>query len=256
MIVMPRPSASSSEIRANAAPRRAARAVRAGCRPRRPRRHGGDRRPPGAQLCLDERDVRELHVYRRLARSGLGVRHLLGDQPVWRAELSQQYRGSLYRRYGSKADLLQHLCLLAMEQSADAAEAGLAAEDAWSGLVGNVHACVGFGSGALATLAGTIESTPRMWETSRRGRRLLDELVTRAREQGGLRADVTALDITWLIELFGRQGPDWPGTGDSSVRDRLLAIAVPGLRADARVEPLPAPPPSPARYEQRWRARG
>jgi len=178
------------------------------------------------------------------------------DAPVSAvAERAGVGMGSLYRRYGSKADLLRHLCMLAMEQAIEAAKDGLAAEDAWSGLVGYVRACVGFGSGALATLAGTIESTPRMWETSRRGRRLLDELVTRAREQGGLRADVTALDIAWLIELFGRQGPNWPGTGDSGVRDRLLAIALAGLRADtAGAEPLPAPPPSQARYEQRWRA--
>jgi AcrR family transcriptional regulator len=180
------------------------------------------------------------------------------DAPVSAvAERAGVGMGSLYRRYGSKADLLRHLCMLAMEQAIEAAEAGLADEDAWSGLAGYVRACVGFGSGALATLAGTMQSTPQMWETSRRGRRLLDELVTRARQQGGLRADVTALDIAWLIELFGRQGPNWPGTGDSSVRDRLLAIALAGLRADgASAEPLPAPPPSQAGYEQRWRARG
>jgi AcrR family transcriptional regulator len=179
------------------------------------------------------------------------------DAPVSAvAERAGVGMGSLYRRYGSKADLLRHLCTLAMEQAIEAAEAGLAAEDAWSGLAGYVRACVGFGSGALGALAGTIESTPRMWEISRRGRRVLDELVTRARQQGGLRADVTALDIAWLIELFGRQGPHWPGTADSRVRDRLLAIALAGLRADAAgAEPLPVPPPSQASYERRWRAR-
>jgi AcrR family transcriptional regulator len=179
------------------------------------------------------------------------------DAPVSAvAERAGVGMGSLYRRYGSKADLLRHLCTLAMEQAIEAAEAGLAAEDAWSGLVGYVRACVGFGSGALASLAGTIESTPRMWETSRHGRRLLDQLVTRARQEGSLRADVTALDIAWLIELFGRQGPNWPEPGETGIRDRLLTIAIAGLRPDAAgAGPLPDPPPSQRQYEQRWQAR-
>jgi len=218
-------------------------AARAGVRRGRPRR--------GRQAEAQRNDGRVLDAAREVfAEYGAGA-------PVSAvARRAGVGMGSLYRRYGSKADLLRHLCVLAMEQTIEAAEAGLAAADAWAGLAGYVRACVGFGSGALGSLAGTIESTPQMWEISRRGRRLLDELVTRARQQGGLRADVTALDIAWLIELFGRHGPNWPGAGDSGVRDRLLAIALAGLRADAAgAEPLPAPPPSQARYEQRWRAR-
>jgi AcrR family transcriptional regulator len=174
------------------------------------------------------------------------------DAPVSAvAERAGVGMGTLYRRYGSKADLLRRLCMLAMEQAIEAAEAGLAAEDAWAGLAGYVRACVGFGSGALAPLAGTIETTPQMWEISRRGRRLLDELVARARRDGGLRADVTALDIAWLIELFGRTGPAWPQPGDTTVRDRLLAIALAGLRS-AGAEPLPGRPPGARQYERRW----
>jgi AcrR family transcriptional regulator len=200
----------------------------------------------GRQAEAQRNDRRVLDAAREVfAASGAGA-------PVSAvAERAGVGMGTLYRRYGSKTDLLRHLCTLAMEQAIEAAEAGLAAEDAWAGLAGYVRACVGFGSGALATLAGTIETTPQMWETSRRGRRLLDELVTRARRDGGLRADVTALDIAWLIELFSRRGPGWPGPGDTSVRDRLLAIALAGLRA-GDAEPLPGPPPSQRQYEQRW----
>src|ERR1700694_774718 len=65
--------------------------------------------------------------------------------------------GSLYRRYGSKTDLLQRLCVLGMQESIAAAETALAADDAWVGLAGYIRECVGFGSGALAPLAGRIE---------------------------------------------------------------------------------------------------
>jgi AcrR family transcriptional regulator len=160
--------------------------------------------------------------------------------------------GSLYRRYGSKTELLQRLCVLAMEQAVDAAGAALAAEDAWTGLAGYVRTCVGFGSGALGPLAGTIPTTPRMWALSRHGRELLEELVARARREGALRPDVTALDVAWLVEHFGRRRATCAGEQDDNVLERLLAIALDGLRArDAG--PLPGSPPSAAHYEGRWR---
>jgi AcrR family transcriptional regulator len=188
--------------------------------------------------------------------------------------------GSLYRRYGSKADLLRHLCLLAMRQTIEAAEDGLAEPDPWAGLAGYLRACVGFGSGSLGALAGTIESTPEMWQASRRSRELLGALLTRAQQSGAVRPDLTVLDIAWLIELFGRHGPTWPaphnpvpanpmpassssaltasateaGASGSAVKDRLLAIALAGLRP-APADPLPGPAPTPDLYEQRWSTR-
>jgi AcrR family transcriptional regulator len=178
--------------------------------------------------------------------------------------------GSLYRRYGSKADLLRHLCLLAMRQTIEAAEDGLAESDPWAGLVGYVRACVGFGSGSLGALAGTIESTPEMWQTSKRSRELLGALLTRAQQAGAVRPDLTVLDVAWLIELFGRHGPTWPAppapsspapasaasveASGGAVKNRLLAIALAGLRP-APADPLPGPAPTPDLYEQRWSTR-
>jgi AcrR family transcriptional regulator len=160
--------------------------------------------------------------------------------------------GSLYRRYGSKADLLRHLCLQAMEQSIEAARTALAATDAWAGLASYVRTCVARGTGALAPLAGSLQTTPEMWQASRHGRDLLDQLVSRAHRQGTLRADATALDIAWLIEAYGRHGPAAPGTEDHAVRQRLLTLALDGLR-NREAEPLPGPPPSAQYYEQRWK---
>lgn len=157
--------------------------------------------------------------------------------------------GSLYRRYGSKDDLLRHLCLLAMRQSIEAAQAALGDPDAWAGLTRYIQTCVDQGTGALAPLAGTIDPTPEMWRTARKGRRVSEELVARAREQGELRQDATALDIAWLIELFGRPAPD---DQDAAARRRLLALALDGLHGMSQ-GPLPGPPPSVRRYEGRWR---
>jgi len=157
--------------------------------------------------------------------------------------------GSLYRRYGSKDDLMRRLCILAMEQSLGEAEAGLQADDPLVGLIGYIRGCVALGTGALAPLAGTIDVTAQMVALARRGQRALEALVTRAHETGGLRPDVTALDIAGLVELFGRGGPM---TADDNDRQRLLAIAVAGLRSET-AEPLPAPAPSARTHEQRWK---
>jgi AcrR family transcriptional regulator len=161
--------------------------------------------------------------------------------------------GTLYRRYGSKTELLQRLCVIAMEQVHGAAQEALAANDPWTGLAGYIRACVELRSGALAPLAGQIETTPEMRRVFRKGRELVDQVVSRAHRDGSLRADVTALDIAWLIEQFSRRAPDAVDPGEEArVRARLLAIALDGLHTTGP-SPLPGRPPSRRHYEGRWR---
>jgi hypothetical protein len=78
------------------------------------------------------------------------------------------------------------------------------------------------------------------------------DIVARAHRDGSLRADVTPLDITWLIEQFSRRAPD-PVDPDEerNARSRLVAIALDGLRARS-ADVLPGRPPSRARYVNRW----
>jgi AcrR family transcriptional regulator len=165
--------------------------------------------------------------------------------------------GTLYRRYGSKTELLQRLCVLAMEQAVEAADEALLASDPWAGLCGYIQACVEMRSGALASLAGQIEMTDEMLSTALRGMTRLREVVDRAHRAGSLRADVTALDIALLIEQFSRRAQGAAGGQDADqeeerdVRARLLAIALQGLRAQAAT-PLPGQAPSLARYVGRW----
>jgi AcrR family transcriptional regulator len=162
--------------------------------------------------------------------------------------------GTLYRRYGSKTELLQRLCVLAMEQALAAAEDALAAADPWDGLCGYITACVELRSGALASLAGQIETTAEMRGTARRSMARLGEIVARAQAAGVLRADVTALDISWLIEQFSRRPPGrLEAAEERNVRSRLVAIALDGLRArPGRRGALPGHPPGRDHYVNRW----
>jgi AcrR family transcriptional regulator len=165
--------------------------------------------------------------------------------------------GSLYRRYGSKTELLQRLCVLAMEQSLAAAMAALAAEDAWAGLAGYVRECVELRSGALAGLAGHIPVTAEMDRVARAGQETIRALVSRAQRAGLVRADLSPLDLAWLVEQFSRRVPEpYDPDDDRAVRARLLTIALDGLRAGAAITALPQPPPNPGSYAGRWRAPG
>ena len=162
--------------------------------------------------------------------------------------------GSLYRRYGGKTELLQHLCLLAMQQAVTAADEALALHDADAALTGYIRACVALRTGALAPLAGTIEVTPQMMELSRQGRGLHQAIVDRAHRDGHLRPDVTALDISWIIEQFARTAPPARASDDDrNVKQRLLAIAIDGLYATG-APPLPGHPPTTQHYEHRWQS--
>jgi AcrR family transcriptional regulator len=205
------------------------------------------RRPRGRQAEAERNDRLVLAAARAVvARYG-------ADAPVSAiAEHAGVGMGSLYRRYGSKDDLLRHLCRLAMQDTISAAEHALAEPDAWTGLAGYVRSCVAQRTGTLGALAGSIETTRDMWAVSRRSRDLLEQVVDRARRDGALRPDATALDVAWLIEALGRFGPAEPAAEDTDIRDRLTAIALDGLRARPGEHALPGSPPTAPHYERRW----
>lgn len=168
--------------------------------------------------------------------------------------------GSLYRRYRTKEELFQRLAELSLDSWNDAAERGLAAADPWEGLAGFITACVEFGHGSLAPIAGTIEVTERMRAENERSDRLLAALVDRARAAGVLRPDVTPVDVSLLIEQLGRspvldqmrrRGRDDLIEAAALARRRILAIALDGLRA-VHTRPLPGDPPSDRLFTERW----
>ncbi|UDY36615.1 TetR/AcrR family transcriptional regulator [Dermatobacter hominis] len=161
--------------------------------------------------------------------------------------------GSLYRRYRSKTELLQRLCVMAMDEAIAAAEQGLAEPDAWTGLAHYVRRCVEFRSGSLGSLAGAIPTTREMWDTAARGRGMVDLLVARAHNAGALRADVTAIDVAHLVQLFAPSLPVADPEEAGNARDRLLAIALDGLRPGS-AESLPGRAPDPAAYGAAWAA--
>ncbi|HSK98466.1 MAG TPA: helix-turn-helix domain-containing protein [Euzebyales bacterium] len=150
--------------------------------------------------------------------------------------------GSLYRRYGSKDELLRHLYLLALRQTIASAQTALdRAGDPWTALSDCVQMCVALRCGALAPLTGTLPETPEVADARTTALDQLATLVARAQERGAVRADVSAGDVAGLIELFSRSHAASDDAGELAQR-RLLALALDGLRTTT-VEPLPGDPP-------------
>jgi AcrR family transcriptional regulator len=168
--------------------------------------------------------------------------------------------GTLYRRYRTKEELFQRLCSIALEEYLIAAQEGLAAEDAWQGLLHYVHKAIALGSGSLGVVAGMVEVTPAMEDLYERGDIAVAALVRRALDHGVLRTDVTDVDLSLLIEhlakspvveQLSRQGRADLMDAARSAHARIVAIALDGLRAPAPT-PLPGSAPSEALFSERW----
>lgn len=150
--------------------------------------------------------------------------------------------GTVYRHFPDKDALVDAVLDEAFGEIIAAAERGLDADDAWSGLVefleevGRMHAV---NSGLREIVTGSAAGRERAATMRRRLRPLLRRLVERAQQEGTLRADLAPEDvpmILWatarVVERAGAVAPDaWR---------RLLGLVLDGLRADAAT-PLPAP---------------
>ncbi|WP_431774034.1 TetR/AcrR family transcriptional regulator [Streptomyces cucumeris] len=159
--------------------------------------------------------------------------------------------GSLYRRYGSKEELLQHLCTVAMEQSiADLDEALARPGPAGDALGDFVRTAVEARAGAFSAFAGVLPITPEIEAANERGRERLETLLERGRGDGSVRPDVTWLDVTLLIVHFSKH----PRTTDDDRNAcwRLLALSLEGLRSRPDQTALPGSAPDPARYLAQW----
>jgi hypothetical protein len=99
-------------------------------------------------------------------------------------------------------------------------------------------------------VAGTIEVTDEMARASARGDELLATLVARGRTAGALRPDVTAVDVSVLIEQLGRS-PLVDQVGRQGRRDLLRAAEA----ARARVVAIDGDPPSLTLLTERWAQR-
>jgi AcrR family transcriptional regulator len=140
--------------------------------------------------------------------------------------------GTLYRHFPCRDDLIEAVVGDRVDELVAEAEELLGADDPVGALRRWLRAAVDLAvgyRGLAASLVAAAQGEGRLSEAFRRQEAAADALVARAREVGGLRADVTTAEVlglasavAWLVEQ-----------GRATDPDRLLDLVVDGLRRPA-----------------------
>jgi AcrR family transcriptional regulator len=159
---------------------------------------------------------------------------------------------ALYRRYGSKEELLRRLCAEGQRQYIAEAEDALAEEVApWAAFTTFMRRIVDADTHSLVLrLAGTFAPTDEMYRNGQRAEELSVRVLERTKAAGALRSDVEAVDIALLFEqLAAVRVADEERT--RQLRHRYLALVLDSLHAPLGSQ-LPGPPPSWEEIGRRW----
>jgi AcrR family transcriptional regulator len=160
--------------------------------------------------------------------------------------------GALYRRYGSKEDLLRRLCADGLGIYIAAVEEALADEgDPWKAFTDFMSRVVDADTHSLTLrLAGTFTPTEDLYRDSQRAQELNVRLFERTRAAGAIRPDVEVDDIALLLEqLAAVRVRDEVRT--QQLRHRYLALLLDAIHTPAESR-LPGPPPRWEEIDRRW----
>jgi AcrR family transcriptional regulator len=151
--------------------------------------------------------------------------------------------GALYRRYRSKDELIQRLCLDGLQRYIAAAEAALADEgDPWAAFAHFMQACLDAGTGALTLrFAGRFTASEELQRAGQTAHELTQRLLERTAAAGALRDGIAVGDLSLLFEqLQAVHVADHRRT--AALRRRYLSLVLDGLHL-AEAAPLPEPAP-------------
>jgi AcrR family transcriptional regulator len=158
--------------------------------------------------------------------------------------------GALYRRYGSKEDLLRRLAGDGLLVYIAAVEDALADEgDPWEAFANFMRRIVDADTHSLTLrLAGTFTPTEELYRDSARAQELNERLFERTR--GAIRPDIEVDDIALLFEQLAavRMGDE---ERTRQLRRRYLELLLDALR-DRSGSRLPGPPPGWEEIQRRW----
>ena len=154
---------------------------------------------------------------------------------------------TLYRRFPSRAALLDAVLTVDLQAHIDAAEYALAIDDPWDGFAFYLEQSCRLQAtdrglndvmGMRFPRATAVEAAKaRLFE-------LVGRVVDRAQQSGQLRADLTLEDLAFLNWANARILPAVRAAGAPDAWRRPLGLLLDGLRAE-RAHPLPHPPLSP-----------
>ena len=141
--------------------------------------------------------------------------------------------GALSHRYDSKEELLRTLCANEQVYVAEIEKALASDGEPWAVFTAYLRRIVAANThGLTVRLAGLFTPSAEQLEVAERMRALSIELFERVRATGELRADVTYLDIEYLLEFLAsvRLGD---ARRSAELRQRHLAVIIDGLQQPA-----------------------
>lgn len=152
--------------------------------------------------------------------------------------------GALYRRYGSKEEMLRQLSRDGLTRYLELVEAALAdTQDPAATFATFMREAVIADTHSLTLhLAGRYTPTEDLWRDGDRAAELTAALLARTQAAGALRAEITVGDLTMIFEQLAAVA-----VGDSErtlqLRLRYLALFLIALQPSADAAPLPGPSP-------------
>ncbi|WP_395573067.1 TetR/AcrR family transcriptional regulator [Streptomyces sp. BK79] len=151
---------------------------------------------------------------------------------------------TLYRHFPTRAALVDAVFRDALTDTMDAGTRARQAPDAWAGLTAyleEVFGALAADRGANDLMTTHLRGVDSLEAVHEHNRRTVEALLSRCRDEGTVRADVTTEDVLFALAALGRAVPALTAATVPDAWRRPLALLLAGLRAAPASEPLPAP---------------
>jgi AcrR family transcriptional regulator len=164
--------------------------------------------------------------------------------------------GTVYRRFGTKEDLVEALFVDRIEAVAALAEDAARGPDPWSGLVSFLEAAAEMladDSGLRQLLIFAAYGGDKVWYARQRNAPLVTKLVERAQAAGQLRSDFQPTDVPFILFVL-TEAAQFARQVSPEIWRRYLTLILDGLRPEREgVTPLTVPALRPDEMEMTMR---
>jgi AcrR family transcriptional regulator len=161
-------------------------------------------------------------------------------------------RGTLFRNFPSKEHLIAAIVVERMHESIARAHAALAAGDPVTALFELIESAAqrSLTDRALFdALSDTWLANPEIRAAHSEMLEVIEELVARAQDTGGVRRDISAIDIVMLVKGVCESARHFQHLGDEII-GRQLDLVCSAISTDAANRPLRGRPPTAEDFEQ------
>ncbi|MFD4555203.1 TetR/AcrR family transcriptional regulator [Streptomyces sp. NPDC058469] len=151
---------------------------------------------------------------------------------------------TLYRHFPTRAALVDAVFRDLLTDTMTVGEQARTADDAWAGLTGYLHtvfAGLAADRGTNDLMTTHLAGVDSLQAVHDHNRRTVELLLSRGRDQGTIRSDVTPEDVLFALAALGRTVPALTAAAGPDAWRRPLALLLDGLRATPATTALPPP---------------